>query len=180
VWIKRSSAIAATRLLLDAPLPVMFFLAVARGAQQPAVQAALLLLLLRFPDAFSAGLASAVALRVSDHLSAAHALRARAAAAAAAVAALMLAAAVAAAAALALPYACARFCPALQPLETSVIASAAAAAAAATAAASAEGLLYGQGRVAIINASGIFANWVRLPPVAAWCSCSSSSHCALR
>jgi hypothetical protein len=145
----------------------MFFLVVARGGQQPAVAAALLLLLLRFPDAFSAGLASAVALRIADHLSAAHALRARAAAAAAGVAALTLAAAAAVAAALALPYVCTRFCSPLQPLSTSVIASAAAAAATATAAASAEGLLYGQGRVAIINASGIFAHWVRPLPVAA-------------
>jgi hypothetical protein len=162
---KRSAAVAATRLLLDAPQPLMFFLAVAKGGaagQQAAVEASLLLLLLRVPDAFSAGLASAIALRVSDHLSAAHALRARAAAAAAAATALVLAAAAAAAAALALPPVVARFCFPVASLPASVIAAASAVAAAAAAAGSVEGLLYGQGRVAIINASGIFSHWVCL------------------
>lgn len=171
LWMKRSAAVAATRLLLDAPQPLMFFLAVAKGGaagQQAAVEASLLLLLLRVPDAFSAGLASAIALRVSDHLSAAHALRARAAAAAAAATALVLAAAAAAAAALALPPVVARFCFPVASLPASVIAAASAVAAAAAAAGSVEGLLYGQGRVAIINASGIFSHWVIALPVAVW------------
>jgi hypothetical protein len=181
LWIKRSAAVAATRLLLDAPLPLLFFLAVARSREQAAaVLTALLLLLLRVLDAFAAGLASAIALRISDHLSAAHALRARAAAAAAVVAALALAAAAAAAAALGLPYAAARFCLGSTPLSTSLIASAAAAAAAAAAAGAVEGLLYGQGRVAIINASGIFAHWVRIPRVVCVAAADRHRHRAYR
>jgi hypothetical protein len=79
---------------------------------------------------------------------------------AAAAAALVLAAA-AAAAALALPLIYSHFFPNLLPLPNAAIAAAAVAAAAAAASSAAEGLLYGQGRVAIINASGLFANWVR-------------------
>ncbi len=119
-----------------------------------------MLLLLRVPEACSAALASAVALRLSDHLSAALVLRSRASALAAAAAALVLAAA-AAAAALALPLIYSHFFPNLVPLPNAAIAAAAIAAAAAAASSAAEGLLYGQGRVAIINASGLFANWVR-------------------
>jgi hypothetical protein len=79
---------------------------------------------------------------------------------AAAAAALVLAAA-AAAAALALPLIYSHFFPNLLTLPNAAIAAAAVAAAAAAASSAAEGLLYGQGRVAIINASGLFANWVR-------------------
>ena len=172
---------AATRLLLDATSPLMFFLVAGKvrtrcqplnplpppacthclqAGPQAALEAALVLLLLRVPEACSAALASAVALRLSDHLSAALVLRSRASALAAAAAALVLAAA-AAAAALALPLIYSHFFPNLLPLPNAAIAAAAVAAAAAAASSAAEGLLYGQGRVAIINASGLFANWVR-------------------